>query len=234
VKVEIWSDVVCPWCYIGKRRFEAALEGFAHRDDVEVVWRSFELDPSAPQEQVGDPAERLAAKYGMTTQDALSAQDNLTSVAAGDGLEFHLGTARSGNSFAAHRLIHLAAVDGRQDDMKERLFAAYLVEGRPIGDPDTLAGLAAEVGISRQRAEEVLASDEFGPAVRHDEAQAQAFGISGVPFFVIDRAYGVSGAQPADSLLAALERAWADSHPLTMVTSAGDQGVACEGDSCAI
>jgi predicted DsbA family dithiol-disulfide isomerase len=235
MKVEIWSDVVCPWCYIGKRRFEAALEGFEHRDDVEVIWRSFELDPSAPQQQKGDPAERLAAKYGMTRQDAMSAQDNLTSVAAGDGLDFHLATARSGNSFAAHRLIHLAATEDRQDEMKERLFAAYLVEGQPIGDPGTLAGLAAEVGISRPRADEVLAGDEFASAVRHDEEQARAFGISGVPFFVIDRAYGVSGAQPAETLRAALERAWADSHPLTMVTAAGgEQGVGCEGDSCAL
>jgi predicted DsbA family dithiol-disulfide isomerase len=234
VQVEIWSDVLCPWCYIGKRRFETALAGFDHRDDVEVVWRSFELDPSAPRHQVGDPAERLAAKYGMSKQDAVNAQHNLTSVAAGEGLDFHLATARSGNSFDAHRLVHLAETEGRQDEMKERLLAAYLVEGQPIGDPETLAGLAEAAGISRERADQVLASDEFAGAVRADEEQARAFGISGVPFFVIDRAYCVSGAQPAESLRAALDRAWDESHPLTMVTSAGDQGAGCEGDSCAI
>jgi predicted DsbA family dithiol-disulfide isomerase len=233
VKVEIWSDVVCPWCYIGKRRFEAALDRFAHSGDVEVVWRSFELDPSAPRFHEGDPAERLAAKYGMSRQDALDAQRNLTSVAAGDGLDFHLATARSGNSFDAHRLIHFAKGEGRQAEMKERLFAAYLVEEQPIGDRDTLVGLAGEAGLDRERAAEVLAGDAFSEAVRADEAEAMELGISGVPFFVIDRTFGVSGAQPVDTLVAALDRAWEKSHPLTMVTATGEAG-RCDGDNCAV
>jgi predicted DsbA family dithiol-disulfide isomerase len=233
VKVEIWSDVVCPWCYVGKRRFEAALSDFAHRDEVDVVWRSFELDPSAPPIREGDPVQRLAAKYGMSEADALAAQRNLTSVAAGEGLDFHLDRARSGNSFDAHRLLHLAAEEGRQDQMKERLFSAYFVEGQAIGDRDTLVALAGEIGIDPGRAAEVLAGDKYTSEVRSEEAEARAIGISGVPFFVIDRTYGVSGAQPAETLTAALEQAWSESHPLTMVPSAGEAG-ACEGDSCAI
>jgi predicted DsbA family dithiol-disulfide isomerase len=233
VKVEIWSDVVCPWCYIGKRRFETALAGFAHRDEVEIVWRSFELDPSSPRTRDGDPAQRLAAKYGMSREDAVAAQRQLTSVAAGEGLDFRLGTARSGNTLDAHRLIHLAAETGRADEMKERLLSAYLVEEQPIGDPDTLLGLAEEAGVDRARAAEVLAGDRYAEAVRADEAEAMEIGITGVPFFVIDRTFGLSGAQPAETVAAALERAWDKSHPLTMVTSSTEAG-ACDGDGCAI
>lgn len=232
MKVEIWSDILCPWCYIGKRRFEAALAAFPHREDVEVVWRSFELDPSAPRSHEGDPTDRLAAKYRISRQDALDAQHRMSSVAADEGLDFHLVTARSGNSFDAHRLVHLAAEVDRQDQMKERLFAAYLVEGHPIGDPDTLAALAEEVGIDRQRATDVLAGDGYGEAVRADEAEATAFGISGVPFFVIDRTYGISGAQPVDTLTAALNQAWEKSQ--LVVVPSGDEPGACEGDSCVV
>ncbi len=235
MKVEIWSDVLCPWCYIGKRRFEAALAGFAHRDEVEVSWRSFELDPHAPRAHEGDPADRLAAKYGMPREQAVAAQASLTSVAAGEGLDFHLATAQSGNSFDAHRLVHLAAEHGRDDQMKERLFSAYLVEEQPIGDHRVLATLAAEVGLDPARAEEVLAGDEYADAVRADEEEAMEIGISGVPFFVIDRTFGVSGAQPAETIAAALERAWKRTHPLTMVTAdVAPAGGQCDGDGCAV
>ncbi len=231
MKVEVWSDVVCPWCYIGKRRLEAALAGFEHRDEVEVVWRAFELDPAAPPVHEGPPAERLAAKYGMSVEQAQAAQANLTELAGAEGLDYHLATARSGNSFDAHRLVHLAATQGRADEMKERLFAAYLEESKPIGDVDTLVGLAAEVGIDPERAASALAGEEFAGEVRNEEAEARSLGISGVPFFVIDRAYGISGAQPAQVLARALEAAWDASHPFTMVATGGD---ACEGDSCAV
>jgi predicted DsbA family dithiol-disulfide isomerase len=233
VKVEVWSDVVCPWCYIGKRRLERALEGFAHGDQVEVVWRSFELDPGAPPIHPGAPADRLAAKYGMSRQQAVAAQDHLTAVARGDGLDFHLATARSGNSFDAHRLVHLAALEGVQDRMKERLFSAYLIEGLPIGDVDTLIALASEVGIERTRAAEVLSGDTYGAAVREEEKEARGLGISGVPFFVIDRTYGISGAQPAETLVAALNQAWEASKSLTMVPGGPEVG-ACDGDQCVV
>src|SRR5438552_2791809 len=213
MKVEIWSDVVCPWCYIGKRRFEAALGRFAHRDDLSVVWRSFELDPSAPTRRTGDSAERLAAKYGMSRAQAVASQDRLTQMAAQEGLAFHFDQAQSGNTFDAHRLLHLAAERGLQDEVKERLLRAYFSEGEPIGERATLVRLVAEVGLAADEVEAVLASDSYAEEVRAEEHEATELGINGVPFFVIDRRYGVSGAQPADVLLQVLERAWADSHP---------------------
>ncbi len=218
MQVEIWSDVVCPWCYIGKRRFEQALSRFAHRDEVDVTWRSFELDPSAPARREGNQLDHLAAKYGMTRDQAEAAQDRVTGQADGEGLVFHLDRAQSGNTFAAHRLIHLAADHSLQGAMKERLMAAYFTEAEPIGETDTLEKLAIDVGLDPHEVRRVLDGDAYSAAVRADEAEARTLGISGVPFFVIDRAYGVSGAQPADVLLEALDTAWAAAHPLTMVT----------------
>jgi predicted DsbA family dithiol-disulfide isomerase len=208
--VEIWSDVVCPWCYVGKRRFEAALARFPHRDEVTVLWRSFELDPAAPVVPEGTAAERLAAKYGMTVERAHELHAQMTELAAGEGLEYHLDRARGGNTFAAHRLIHEAAAHGCQAAAQERLMRAYFTEGEPISDPETLARLIAEVGVDPAQARAAAFSDRHADAVREDELLATRLGVQGVPFFAIDRRYGVSGAQPADVLLAALERAWAD------------------------
>ncbi len=236
MKVEIWSDVVCPWCYIGKRRFEAALGRFGHRDDVTVAWRSFELDPSAPARRTGDSAERLAAKYGMSRQQAVASQDRLTQMAAQEGLAFHFDQAQSGNTFDAHRLLHLGAERGVQDEVKERLFRAYFSEGEPIGERETLVRLAAEVGLDPAEAEAVLAADTYDDEVRAEEQEATQLGITGVPFFVVDRRYGVSGAQPADVLLQVLERAWADSHPTLLLTPAGvgASDTTCTDESCAV
>jgi predicted DsbA family dithiol-disulfide isomerase len=235
VKVEIWSDVVCPWCYIGKRRFEAALERFAHREDVEVVWHSFELDPSA--EQTGRPGgstERLAAKYGLTLDAVRQMQQRVTDAAAGEGLDFHLDDAVPANTVDAHRVIHLAAREGKQDEMKERLLRAHFVEGEAVGEPDSLVRLAAEVGLDAAAVRALLSTDELTDAVRADEAEARALGITGVPFFVVDRRYGVSGAQPSEQLLEVLDTAWAESHPLAMVTSGSSDADACGPDGCAI
>ena len=213
VKVEIWSDVVCPWCYIGKRRFERGLAAFEHRDEVQVVWRSFELDPRAPRESAEDPVDRLARKYGMTREAALAAQARVTGLAAGEGLTYRLDVARPANTFNAHRLLHLAAECGVQDAAEERLFAAYFTEGRPLGDVDTLVALAGESGLDEAAARSVLLGDAYAQAVAGDEREAAALGITGVPFFAIDRRYGISGAQPAELIQRALERAWADAHP---------------------
>jgi predicted DsbA family dithiol-disulfide isomerase len=210
VKVEIWSDVVCPWCYIGKRRFERALAAFEHRDEVEVEWRSFELDPQAARDTGEDPVERLARKYGMTREDALAAHARVTGLAAQEGLAYRLDVARPANTFDAHRLLHLAAEQGVQAAAEERLFAAYFTEGRSLGDPETLVALAAEVGLDEAAAREVLQGDAYADAVAGDEREASELGISGVPFFVIDRRYGISGAQPAELIGQALERAWDD------------------------
>jgi predicted DsbA family dithiol-disulfide isomerase len=206
--VEIWSDIACPWCYIGKRRFEAALERFEHRDQVQVTWRSFELDPDAPPERQGDLAARLAEKYGMSVEQARASQQNLTDMAAGEGLSYHFDKARSGNTFDAHRIIALAAEHGLQDAMKERLLSAYFTEGELVSDPEALGRLASEVGVPAAAVRETLASDRFADEVRNDELTAQRLGISAVPTFVVDRALGASGAQPPDQLLALLEQGW--------------------------
>ena len=206
--VEIWSDVVCPWCYVGKRRFEHALERFAHRDQVELTWRSFQLDPSAPPERANTSAEHLAAKYGMSVEQAEQTNAQMSELAAGEGLEYHLDRTRGGNSFDAHRLIHLAAAHGRQDEMKERLMRAYFTEGEPVGDKDVLARLATEVGIEAAEARTALEGEAFADTVHADEELAARIGIRGVPYFVLDRRYGVSGAQPSELLLQALEKAW--------------------------
>jgi predicted DsbA family dithiol-disulfide isomerase len=217
VDVEIWSDVACPWCYIGKRRFEAALEQFEHRDEVNVTWRSFELDPSAPHERTGDRAERLAEKYGMTIQQARDAEEGLTAVAAGEGVPFRFDIARSGNTFDAHRLVHLAETHELQDAMKERLLRAYFTEGELISDDDTLTRLAVEVGLDGQEVRDLLAGDRYADEVREDERTAGELGISAVPTFVVDRKLGASGAHPPDALLDLLRQGWARRSPTSAV-----------------
>src|SRR3954454_5597620 len=201
MQIGIWSDIACPWCYVGKRRFEAALEQFEHRDEVEVTWRSFELDPEAPAAREGDHTAHLAAKYGTSVDQAQAMHDRMTETAAAEGLAFRFDQVRSGNTFDAHRLTHLAASHGLQDAMKERLMRAYLEEGQLISDHATLRRLAGEVGLPADEVADALATDAFAAAVRGDEATAHALGISAVPFFVADRAIGASGAQPAEVLL---------------------------------
>jgi predicted DsbA family dithiol-disulfide isomerase len=226
--VEIWSDIACPWCYVGKRRFEAALAQYPHRDEVEVTWRSFELDPSAPRERDGDAAGHLAAKYGTSREQAEGMHRQMTEVAAGDGLEFRFDLARGGNTFDAHRLLHLAHAHGRQDAMKERLMRAYLTEGEAIGDPAVLERLAVETGLSAGEVREVLASDRYADEVRDDERTASALGITAVPFFVVDRAIGAAGAQPPEVLRELLERG-RPTEPVIPVLATGE---ACGPEGC--
>jgi predicted DsbA family dithiol-disulfide isomerase len=228
MQIEIWSDIVCPWCYVGKRRFEAALASFEHRDDVRVTWRSFELDPQAPRERPGDRVARLAEKYGTSHEQAVAMQDRMTEVAAGEGLAFRFDIARSGNTFDAHRLVHLAAAHGLQDAMKERLFGAYLGEGRLVGDPAVLEELAVEVGLPADEARDVLAGERYAAEVREDERTAAALGITAVPFFVVDRSLGAAGAQPADVLGELLRRGWAARPAVTVVAG----GESCGVDGC--
>jgi predicted DsbA family dithiol-disulfide isomerase len=217
VDVEIWSDIACPWCYIGKRRFESALEQFEHRDDVNVTWRSFELDPGSPPERTGDRAERLAEKYGMSVEQAREAEQQLTGVAAGEGLPFRFDIARSGSTFDAHRVVHLAETHDLQDAMKERLLRAYFTEGELMSDHDTLVRLAGEVGLDEQEVRELLASDRFADEVRADERAAGELGIGAVPTFVVDRKLGASGAQPPGELLDLLRQGWAKRSPASAI-----------------
>lgn len=234
MQVEIWSDIVCPWCYIGKRRFEAALANFKQRDQIQITWKSFQLDPNAPRVSDETLNQMLAKKYGMSAEKAASANAQVTSLAAQVGLDYHLELAHPGNTFDAHRLIHLAANHGLQGEMKERLMLAYFTEGQPVGDVETLIKLAVEVGLDADEARTVLAGDTYADEVIADEREARTLGISGVPFFVIDEKYGISGAQPTELFQQALEQAWSESHPLIRVTANTQDGDSCEGDSCAI
>jgi predicted DsbA family dithiol-disulfide isomerase len=209
LSVEIWSDIACPWCYIGKRRFEAALGDFEHSDEVEVSWRSFELDPSAPREREGDRVEHLARKYGTTREQAQAMHEHMAGIGAGEGLDLRFDIARSGNTFDAHRLTHLAATHGLQDAMEERLFSAHLSEGQVIGDPAVLERLALEVGLPADEVRDVLAGERYASQVREDEQLAASLAITAVPFFVVDRAIAASGAQPPALLCELLDRAWA-------------------------
>ena len=209
MEVEIWSDVVCPWCYIGKRRFEAALGRFEHRDEVHVTYRSFELDPAAPRVSAGSLSDHLAAKFGVEPDAVAAMNDRVTGIARDEGLDYRLDIARPANSFDAHRILALARSHGLQEPMKERLLSAYFTEGRVIADHDTLTQLATEVGLQKDQVTAVLEGDQYEPEVRADEQVARELGITGVPCFVVDRRVAVAGADSADRLLALLEDGWA-------------------------
>jgi predicted DsbA family dithiol-disulfide isomerase len=230
MELEIWSDIACPWCYVGKRRIESALGQFDHASEVNVTWRSFELDPTTPKDVPGSAVERIAAKYGMTPEQAQEAQERLTGVAAEDGLEYHLDRQRMGNTFDGHRVIHLAAEHGLQDAMEERLFRARFIEGQQVSDHEFLVAAAVEVGVPEDEVREVLNSDRFAAEVRADEQLAQQFGISGVPMFVVDRKYGASGAQPPEQLVALLQHGWENREPEPLQQMAG--GESCGVDGC--
>ena len=235
MKIEIWSDIACPWCYVGKRRFEQALARFPQRDALEITWRSFELDPEAPARHDEPLNELLAKKYRVPVAQAEAMNARLAGEARKEGLDFNLDRVIVGNTFDAHRLLHLAATLGVREALVERFFRGYFTDGAALGDHETLVRLATEVGIPADRARATLASDEFAAAVRADEARARGFGIGGVPFFAIDERYGVSGAQPPEAILGALEQAWRESQATSVLTPVGNADAAgCADGSCAI
>jgi predicted DsbA family dithiol-disulfide isomerase len=205
MRIDIWSDLVCPWCYIGKRRFETALAAFDHRDDIVVVHRAFQLDPTMPKGQIFRHRDVLMRKYRMSESQAAASQARLEQLAADEGLEYHLAESRTGNTLDAHRLVHLAGEQGIQDPVIERFFRAHFTEGRSLFDDESLVSLAGEAGLAGAR--EVLASDRYAAGVTADHQEANALGANGVPFFVIDNRYGVSGAQTADVFADVLARA---------------------------
>jgi predicted DsbA family dithiol-disulfide isomerase len=239
VEVEIWSDVVCPWCAIGKVRFERALAGVDGGDQIAVRYRSFELDPTTPRVVEGAYVERLAAKYRTSTAQAQAMIDRMTAQAAAEGLTFDFAAARPGNTFDAHRLLHLAADRGVQRALKDRLLTAYLTEGAAIGTHEELRRLASDAGLDDTEVHDTLAGDAYADAVRADEQQARAYGITGVPFFVIDGRYGVSGAQPPEVLRQALTQAReatpdGDGDGRSAAAHRGHDPRACADGSCAI
>jgi predicted DsbA family dithiol-disulfide isomerase len=247
MKIEIWSDVACPWCYIGKRRFEAALAEFPHRDQVEVQWRSYQLDPTLPEHYDGTELDYLSTRKGLAPAQVTQMFEHVAAQAKGEGLNYRFDAVVVANSFTAHRLIHLAAAHGKQDAAKERLLSDHFEHGKDIGSPDYLTSVGAELGLDAGDVAELFTTDKYADDVHRDFAEARTLGISGVPFFVIDRKYGLSGAQPAASFTMALEQAWQESHPLVMVGAepsgagqpdeqkAGGQAEnACGPDGCAV
>ena len=206
--VEIWSDIACPWCYVGKRRFERALAGFDHADEVDVTWRAFQLDPSAPAARDGNYRDLLARQYGRSDEEAAEMLGQMTAVGAEEGLDLRFEDVRPANTLDGHRLVHLAATLGRQDEMKERLMRAYFSEGELVSDHATLARLADEVGLPAARVEAVLGSGEFADRIAAERELAVGFGLTGVPFFAVERSVGATGAQPAQVMTQLLEHSW--------------------------
>lgn len=233
MQIEIFSDVVCPWCYIGTRRLQEALSTFPHADDVTVTYRSYQLDPSSPRHSEQTLDEMLATKYGRTLEQARAMNQQVSDVAATVGLDFHLDIAHPANTFDAHRLLHLALAHGKQIELKERLLLGYFSEGMPVGDHDALARVAVEVGLPADEVRAVLDSDRYSDDVRADIELARSLGATGVPFFVIDRAYGVSGAQESAVFTDVLEQAWKASHPAPLVTTSGD-APGCSDGACEV
>lgn len=219
MRVDVWSDVVCPWCAIGLANLGAALQRFEHEDEVEVVLHSYQLDPGAPPRDDEPVEERLARKYGASVEQIRAQQERIVALGAERGIDFRFDQAIGGNTFDAHRLLHLARVRGRQIELQQRLARAYFTDGEPIGEPATLRRAGLDVGLDADEVEAVLTGDAFADDVRTDVEAAGRIGIAGVPFFVVDGRLGVSGAQPPDSLLDLLEQGW---HAATEAAPAPD------------
>jgi predicted DsbA family dithiol-disulfide isomerase len=233
MKVEIWSDVMCPFCYIGKRKFEKALDGFAHKNQVEVEWKSFQLDPSMKTDPNLSITRMLAEKKGWTEQQAKQMNDHITGLAREVGLTYRFDKAVVANSFDAHRFSHLAKEHGLQDRAEERLFAAYFTEGKNTADHDTLIQLGTDIGLDAKEVADMLASDKYADEVRRDGFEAQQVGARGVPFFVLGSKYAVSGAQDSSVFSQALDTTWQEwhrEHPVSVIGTA--DGAVCGPDGC--
>ncbi|MEU7328672.1 MULTISPECIES: DsbA family oxidoreductase [Streptomyces] len=230
MRVEIWSDIACPWCYIGKARFEKGLAEFAHRDEVEVVHRSFELDPSRAKGDTALVIDMLAEKYGRSREEAAAMEANVAANAQSEGLGYRTEGRDHGNTFDIHRLLHLAKARGRQDELLTLAYRANFAEERSVFDAEVLVALAEEAGLDADEARAVLADPEaYADDVRTDEREAAELGANAVPFFVLDRRYGISGGQPSEVFVQALEQAWKD-RPATALTTVGGDAAACDAD----
>ncbi|OAB38837.1 hypothetical protein PMSD_06875 [Paenibacillus macquariensis subsp. defensor] len=228
--MEFWSDIVCPWCYIGKRRFEKALSQFEHGKEVEVIWRSFELDPSTPRES-GDLVAALSKKMGRSSDEVKQMMAQITNLAAQDGLEYRFDLMKNHNTFDAHRLIQFAATQGFVEEVTEHLYRASFTEGVSVSDIDALLQVAVKAGLDENATREMLASDKYSDDVRSDEARAHSLNVSGVPFVLANEKYAISGAQSTEVFLDALRQAWNDAHPITVVGGAGNS---CDNGNCLI
>lgn len=207
MQIDIWSDVACPWCFIGKRRFERALGAWEHKDDVDVTWHSYQLDPTLPEHYDGTEVQYLASRKGMPVEQVRQMFEHVATQAAGEGLHYDFDRLVVANSLRAHQLLHLAKADGRADAVKEALLSAHFEHGIDIGSLDALVALGTQAGLDERAIRDALADERYLPAVHGDIAQAQEIGVSGVPFFVFDMRLGLSGAQPAEVFTQALEQA---------------------------
>jgi predicted DsbA family dithiol-disulfide isomerase len=210
MRIDIWSDLVCPWCYVGKRRFEKALVQLDDPDGMVIVHRSFQLNPAAPRQVTSSRREMLIRKYSLSSSQVTDMDARMTETAAAEDLDFHLEDTVTGNTLDAHRLVHLAREHGLQDAMVERFYRAYFTEQRSLFDTVSLLDLAVDAGLDRAEAEVVLQTDRYADAVASDIETARRLGVNGVPFFVIDGRYGISGAQPPEMFVDVLRRAAAD------------------------
>ncbi|AXH96608.1 DsbA family oxidoreductase [Ornithinimicrobium avium] len=227
MRIDVWSDILCPFCHLGRRNLQLALEQFEHADEVSVIWHSFQLDPEAPERVEGSNVERIAQKYGISVEDATASQEQLAADAAAAGLDYQWQKSVGGNSYDAHRLIHFARFQGVEEQVTERIMRAWYSEGASIGEKQVLLDLAVEAGLDTEEVRGVLESDSFGHEVRSDLAVATQIGISSVPTFVLDQKFGVPGAQPVDVMLNAIRYAWEDQG-----NTAGGGGCGCGGCGC--
>lgn len=235
MKVEIWSDVACPWCYVGKARFEQGLAAFAHKDEIEVEFRSFELDPQRAKGDTVLVLPMLAKKYGMSAEQAKQAEARVAANAADAGLEYLTEGRDHGNTFDVHRLLHFAKTKGKQNELLDLAYQANFADSRSIFDDERLVELAVEAGLDEAETRAVLAdASAFAADVRADEQEAQLLGANGVPFFVLDRKFGVSGGQPAEVFTQALEQAWSAHTPALKVVGAASEGAVCGPDGCEV
>ncbi|MFC1222627.1 DsbA family protein [Pedobacter sp. BG31] len=238
MKVEIWSDVMCPFCYIGKRHFEQAIEKLPFKNEIEVDWKSFQLNPEYHNANNETVYDYLSRSKGMPVDQAKQMTKQVADMAANAGLSIDFDTNIPANTFNAHRLIHLAAKHGLQDLAEEKLFEAHFLNSKNIGETDVLVDLAVEIGLNKDEAVAVLNSDEFAEAVRYDIYESQNLGIRGVPYFVMDRKYGVSGAQPVQAFTDALTQSfteWKETQPKTKLTSLNkNDNAVCDENGCEI
>lgn len=239
MKIEIFSDVGCPWCFIGKRRFERALESFEHRDQVEVEWKSYQLDPSLPEHDHRSEVDYLVQAKGMPREQVIRMLAHVTDQARGEGLEYDFDNLVVANSWKAHRVIQRARAEGLRtaEALEEQLFRAHFEQGLDIGDEQVLVRLGTAAGLTQDHVHEALTEDRWEAAVEEDVATARALGVTGVPFFVLGRTYGISGAQPTELFTQALQQAWSEFQPLRMVqpVAAGTgtaAGVGLDGQAC--
>ncbi|MFD0047739.1 DsbA family oxidoreductase [Actinomycetes bacterium NPDC127524] len=238
MKIEVWSDFVCPFCYIGKRRLEAALSQFPHKDQVEVEFKSFELDPNSALNAGENIHEMLAKKYGMSIEQAKQANAGIGQQAQSEGLEFNFENMKPTNTFDAHRLAKFAKLHGKEAVLTEKLLYAYFTESKIVSDPEVLADIAEASGLDREEAKEVLSDkNAYAADVRQDESMAQQYGITGVPYFVINQKYAISGAQSAETFTGALQQVWQEENPVQKLKDLSGDTPAdafCADGSCAV